>query len=46
MHRLRRNAAIISLRSLERAVCGFSHHPNITARVVWVNPAAATPPEQ
>lgn len=40
------NAAVTSLRSLERAVRGFSLHPNITARVVWVNPGAATPPEQ
>ncbi len=40
------DAEVTSLRSLEHAVRGFSHHPNITARVVWVNPDAATPPEQ
>lgn len=40
------DAAVTSLRSLEHAVGGFSDPPNITARVVWVNPDAATPPEQ
>ncbi|MGH3827901.1 MAG: hypothetical protein ACRDQX_12125, partial [Pseudonocardiaceae bacterium] len=34
----------INLSSLERAAHIFSHHPTITARVVWVNPDAATPP--
>lgn len=40
------SAAVASLRSLERAVRGFSNHPNVTVRVVWVNPDGATPPER
>ncbi|MGH3771602.1 MAG: hypothetical protein ACRDRW_09440 [Pseudonocardiaceae bacterium] len=33
----------INLSSLELATHIFSHHPTITARVVWVNPDAASP---
>jgi hypothetical protein len=40
------NGTSITLRSPERAARGFSRRPNITARVVWVNPDAATPPEE
>jgi hypothetical protein len=36
----------VSLSSPERAAHGFNHRPNITARVVWVNPDAATPPNE
>jgi hypothetical protein len=32
------NGTSITLRSSERAARGFNHRPNITARVVWVNP--------
>ncbi|MGH3686178.1 MAG: hypothetical protein ACRDRU_05645 [Pseudonocardiaceae bacterium] len=35
----------LSLRAPERAVRAFSHSPHITARLVWVNPAALTQPE-
>lgn len=37
--------AYLGLRSLERLARRFSR-PNITARVVWVNPDAATPLEE
>ncbi len=40
------SATLTSLSSLDRVVHGFSYHPNITGHVVWVNPDAATPPEQ
>lgn len=36
----------VGLRSPERAVRIFSHHPHITAHVVWVDPEAGTQPEQ
>jgi hypothetical protein len=36
----------VSLSSPERAAHGFHHRPNITARVVWVKPDAATPPDE
>ncbi|MBV9142333.1 MAG: hypothetical protein JO115_15715 [Pseudonocardiales bacterium] len=35
----------VGLRSPERAVRIFSHHPHITAHVVWVDPEARTQPE-
>lgn len=38
--------ACLGLRSPERAARKFSRRPNITARVVWVNPDAATPPDE
>lgn len=34
----------MSLPSPQRAARGFSHHPTITARMVWVNPGPDTPP--
>lgn len=36
----------MSLRSPERAARGFVRSPHITAQVVWVNPDAATPPDE
>jgi hypothetical protein len=36
----------VSLSSPERAAHGFNHRPNITPRVVWVNPDATTPPDE
>jgi len=36
----------VSLSSPERAALGFNRRPNITARVVWVNPDAATAPDE
>ncbi|MGH3777247.1 MAG: hypothetical protein ACRDRR_16210 [Pseudonocardiaceae bacterium] len=40
------NGATMNVRSPERAARTFSHRPTITARVVWVNPDAATPPDE
>jgi hypothetical protein len=33
----------LTLRAPERALRAFSHGPYITARLIWVNPAAASP---
>jgi hypothetical protein len=39
------NGSSVRLSSPERAAYGFNHRPDIIARVVWVNPDAATAPE-
>lgn len=40
------NGSSVRLSSPERAAYGFNHRPDIIARVVWVNPDAATPPDE
>ncbi|MEC3982783.1 hypothetical protein [Amycolatopsis sp. H20-H5] len=40
------NGSRPTLRSPERALRGFSRRPLVSARVVWVDPDAADPPEE
>ncbi|MGH3869095.1 MAG: hypothetical protein ACRDQ4_23875 [Pseudonocardiaceae bacterium] len=39
------NGSSVRLSSPERAAHGFNRYPDIIARVMWVNPDAATAPE-
>ncbi|MGB9278772.1 MAG: hypothetical protein WCB57_01595 [Pseudonocardiaceae bacterium] len=36
----------LNLSSPQRAACLLSHRPHVTARLVWVNPDKASPPDE